>query len=1394
MMLHGGFFTRTTRFDFNATQANICSTTNWNYGDMSNEVSGQYRSTPFRTSMNLQAQPETIVREDYTPLVLDTGCSHCVTPYSEDFVGNFIQPCSLDSVQGLDSKARVSGVGMVEWIVRDCFGSVRKLKVHAYWVPSASIRLFSPQQYFQEQGEKGSLTITATHATLSLPRGETLTVPHNNGNNLPMMLLEDEVNWGGLSSSHIAALANDNPIANPFAVLSVVDDLNANLTAAQRHLLLWHWRLGHCDMKRVQSLFRSRQRADYQERSVLSSHYSIATAHHPKCAACLLAKQCRRSPSTPPPKFPPVEMKLKEGDLKPGDKVSIDQYVSAVGGRLPHTKGKEKEADKYQGGTIFVDHATGFIFIRHQISMRAGETVQAKNAFEKTARECGVSIRKYHADNFPFDAAEFQESLATAGQTLDKSGVGAHHQNGVAERAIKTVTSWARAMMLNALIHWPDREVTTLWPFALQHAVWIWNHLPKTDIRLSPMELFSNSKDPDNHSSLQRLHVWGCPVFVLDPRLQDGHKIPKWQPRSRRGQYLGISPNHSTTVGLILNPLTGNVSPQYHCVYDELFTTVPNADPGGLANQPPLFDQVTWERMLENGYERILDIADDNGNAIGQPELDAEWSNLEQQQQQQQQQPIFQPPLNPIIPSSALQPPQPPPPTAPEGPLLPPATPPHSPVDSIPRRRQPSPSPSPGRRVSFDPTVTAENPPVEPSAPEGAPSSGGAPSTSASTPEGAPPPAGAPDPVPTAVQPSPEPRRHQPFTTTRSGRPVRPPQRFRPDEVNYVQRLSTQKVRYGLMERERMASLAWERSLALLKNNQLKKLAQLHALSTDPDHDTLEDFHPMAFGAQQSDSDSPNYRQAMNGPLRNGFQQAMEKEIGTLNHKTCWEEVDREPWMHVIPSTWVFRIKRFTDGTIRKLKARFCVRGDLQKSGVDVFETFAPVVNWTTVRLMLILSALLRLQTVQVDYTAAFIHAPVGKPPGWELMSDEEKRRNSTYIEMPQGFTKPGRVLRLIKSLYGDRRSPRNFFLYLKEKLEKHGFVSQTAVDPCLFISDKVIVLVYVDDTLLFARDRSDIDDVLDKLRSEELELEVENEDVAGFLGVQIDYNEEDGSIRMTQPGLIKRIVEALHLEENDVRDTPASVKPLVADKNGERAHELYNYASVVGMMGYLRGHARPDIAHAVSQCARFTHAPRRSHELALERIGMYLNATKDKGIILRPSQLLHVDCYVDADFAGLWPHEDPDDPTSVKSRTGYVICVANCPVIWCSKLQSDIALSTMQAEYHSISIAMRDLLPFLDLLTVITSAVGLPEQDTTMKVTVHEDNEGALALAKLEPGRSTPRSKHYAVKYHWFREHIKDRGIILQKVDTKSQLADIFTKGLGKIAFRALRELLCGW
>ena len=127
---------------------------------------------------------------------------------------------------------------------------------------------------------------------------------------------------------------------------------------------------------------------------------------------------------------------------------------------------------------------------------------------------------------------------------------------------------------------------------------------------------------------------------------------------------------------------------------------------------------------------------------------------------------------------------------------------------------------------------------------------------------------------------------------------------------------------------------------------------------------------------------------------------------------------------------------------------------------------------------------------------------------------------------------------------------------------------------------------------------------------------------------------------------------------------TPCSLTALGKDENGDPIDELWDYAAVVGMRMYLATNSRPDIAYTVNQCARFTHSPKASHAAAIKRIVRYLKGTVTNGMIINPSDTLNVDCYVDADFGGLWGSEDDQDPVSVKSRSGFIIMFMGFPLL----------------------------------------------------------------------------------------------------------------------------------
>jgi hypothetical protein len=232
-------------------------------------------------------------------------------------------------------------------------------------------------------------------------------------------------------------------------------------------------------------------------------------------------------------------------------------------------------------------------------------------------------------------------------------------------------------------------------------------------------------------------------------------------------------------------------------------------------------------------------------------------------------------------------------------------------------------------------------------------------------------------------------------------------------------------------------------------------------------------------------------------------------------------------------------------------------------------------------------------------------------------------------------------------------------------------------------------------------------------------------DEATAFLGIKIE--KINNIINLTQPKLIKQLIELLRMGDSNSASTPAVNDSLGSDINGPAFNEKWSHSSAVGMLMNLANNTRPDIVFATHQCARFTHAARHSHPLAVKQIIWYLLRTSDKGMILSPTKNFLVDCYPNADFAGLYGVEDDQDPICAKSCTGsvlylthcglygveddqdpicakscnsYVLYLTDCPLL--RKLQTEVASSTMDAEYVALSSAMLDLIPLCHVVTLV--------------------------------------------------------------------------------------------
>ena len=532
---------------------------------------------------------------------------------------------------------------------------------------------------------------------------------------------------------------------------------------------------------------------------------------------------------------------------------------------------------------------------------------------------------------------------------------------------------------------------------------------------------------------------------------------------------------------------------------------------------------------------------------------------------------------------------------------------------------------------------------------------------------------------------------------------------------------------------------------------------------------------PEAFKARAiKDPDTLAFHEAMASPDREKWMAAAQAEVSGLESKQTWEEVAMsDAKSKIIPGTWVFRIKRSPAGEIKKYKARYCVRGDLEED--DDEDNFAPVVAWSTVRLFLVLCYILRWSTVSLDFTNAFVQSILTSP---------------IWIHIPRGFVSargPGTCLRLRRSLYGLRRSPKLFHETCIAGFKKLGFV-QSTLDPCLLFRKGMMVVIYVDDCGVGAADPKDIDRLVSELRDSGFELTQEG-DFSEFLGIKLETR-EDGSIFLSQSGLIDKILKATKMDDCKPNTLPAS-SPLGSDPDGAPMSEEWSYPSVIGMLLYLSTNTRCDIAFAVSQVARFSSNPKQSHATAIKSIIRYLKRTRDQGMILRPTGKLDLDLYVDADFCGLFKHETDSVADSARSRTGYVILLSGFPLIWKSQLQSSIACSTLEAEYTALSYSLKALLPIKRLLLEAVSILCIPPSvRTSVRARVFEDNQGAYYLATNH--RITNRTRYFLNKWHWFWAHTDEFEIY--KVESRLQFADYFTKPLSRELFDHNRLLVQGW
>lgn len=498
------------------------------------------------------------------------------------------------------------------------------------------------------------------------------------------------------------------------------------------------------------------------------------------------------------------------------------------------------------------------------------------------------------------------------------------------------------------------------------------------------------------------------------------------------------------------------------------------------------------------------------------------------------------------------------------------------------------------------------------------------------------------------------------------------------------------------------------------------------------------------------------FKQAMQTKV---WKNAMGSEVDALEENGTWAMEDLPPGKQAIGSKWVYKIKHNADGTIERYKAWLVALGNKQVEGVDYGETFAPVAKMEIVRLFLEVVAGNNWPVHQMDVQNAFLHGDL----------EEE-----VYMKPPPGFhtTDDKKVCRLRKSLYGLKQSPRCWFGKLTISLREYGFV-QSLSDYSLFTFDKggiqIRILIYVDD-MIVASNSSGALDIFKRYLASCFKMK-DLGPVKYFLGIEVSRGSK--GFYLSQRKYALEIVSEAGLLGAKPATFPLEQNHNLALSTSTLLPQPEQYRRLIGRLIYLSA-TRPDLTYCVHVLAQFMQTPREDHWQAALRVVRYIKGTAGQGILLQAKTIFQISGWCDSDWSTC--------PLTRRSVTGYFVQVGDSPISWKSKKQETVSLSSAEAEYRAMAFLTKELLWMKRLLTDL----GI-NHDQPMRVLC--DSKSAIYIATNPVFHE--RTKHIENDCHFVRDEIKKGTIATTHVSTTTQLADIFTKPLGRQSFEAFRDKL---
>ena len=321
------------------------------------------------------------------------------------------------------------------------------------------------------------------------------------------------------------------------------------------------------------------------------------------------------------------------------------------------------------------------------------------------------------------------------------------------------------------------------------------------------------------------------------------------------------------------------------------------------------------------------------------------------------------------------------------------------------------------------------------------------------------------------------------------------------------------------------------------------------------------------------------------------WQEAMDREMKTLEDAGTWETVLRPAGRNIVGSKWVFRLKRKSDGSVDKYKARLVARGFTQVYGTDYFETYSPVAKLSTFRTILALAAQQDWEIESFDFNGAYLNGELGE-------------NEDIYMQNPPGYDSgKGTVKHLKKSLYGLKQAGRKWYDTLKRTLADLGF-RVSDVDPGVFhlyaADHPVIIAVHVDNCAITSSSRMALEDYKRKINARHSITDLGP--VHWLLGIKITRDRDSRTLTLSQESYIDNIIRKFNLSGAKPINTPMipsisySTQDCPADETEAVRMARVPYREAIGSLMYASVATRPDISFAVSTLSQFLENPGEAH------------------------------------------------------------------------------------------------------------------------------------------------------------------------------------------------------